>query len=225
MTKFIFYGEGRELRSKYNELCIMDINNGPVVFYNHPPGYKNKQSLGTYLNLESRFTALPAELSAPFKDAILPRFQFSPDGLVILRGIYSDRIEAAVVAYADLGLSSGAFSHWPQDAFAGFTEGANVNFSKVYHDDNEYDVSVTAGNVDLASFKLRLGEDLKRGLVVGNHVLIAVDGDVSIYDFSGAKAGDDFCCVDRIRLMPGNPSWLLSEGEQVRAWKLDELGL
>jgi len=225
MSRFVFYGENKSGASTLQELCVTDLNEGAVEFYDHPEGYKNKRALGRHLIVNSRFSVLPPELAKPFKSADLPRFQFNSQGLLLVREEYGDRIEAAAFSYEELGLAGYSFSDWPADSFAGFSSGLLVNYEKIYNDDDEYNVSVTNGSEQLASFNLRQTEAWGQGLVVRNHVLIPMDDEVAIYDFSGRQTGDGFCCAERIRLLPGHPDWILAESDELRLWKVSELGL
>lgn len=225
MSRFVFYGENESGRSTLQELCVTDISQGAVEFYDHPEGYKNKRALGKHLLVNSRFQALPEELAEPFKSAGLPRFQFNSQGLLIVREEYRDRLEAAAFSYEELGLADYSFSDWPADSFAGFSSSLLVNYKKIYHDDNEYKVSVMNGSEEVASFDLRQTGAWGRALVVRNHILIPMDDEVAIYDFFGRKIGNGFCCAERIRLLPGHPDWILAEGDELRMWKVSEIGL
>ncbi|MFV0456745.1 MAG: hypothetical protein ACK5NQ_17480 [Pseudomonas sp.] len=104
MNKFVFYNEEQSGRSVLTKLCVMDRENGAQVFYDHPEGYKNKRALGISLTINSRFSPLPRELAALFRSAELPRFQFNPQALVIVRHENQDRLEAAMIPYEELGL-------------------------------------------------------------------------------------------------------------------------
>lgn len=225
MNKFVFYNEEQSGRSILIKLCVMDRENGAQVFYDHPEGYKNKRALGISLTINSRFSPLPSELAALFRSAELPRFQFNSQALIIVRHEYQDRLEAAMIPYDELGLVSKDFGNWPTDTFSGFSGGPKVNYSRLYYDDNEYQVSVTNDDIPITTFNIRLDKTPGYGVVFNNHILIPLGQEVAVFDFHGKKLSGDFCCVDRLRLMPGNSNWLLSEGDGIKLWQAEDIGL
>jgi hypothetical protein len=226
-TRFVFYAENWRAASRQEHvLCILDVNGGPVTFSEQRDGYKHEVSLGSRLPLYRRFQPLPTELAKPFEETKLPRFQFNEHGLVIVREATGPRIEAAVLPYEDIGLEQHTFNKWPKDTFSAVYTGPKVSIERVYHDADEYLVTVDAGNENLASFELTMDpETYKEGLVAGNSVLIINDRNVSAYDFNGEPKGDDFCCIKTLDLVPGSPDLLISRGDTFKVWRLSQLGL
>lgn len=229
LTRFVFFNERVEVGRRYKELCVLDIHKGVVPFVEKLTGYKNETVAKPYLEVGSSFQRLPPQLAKPFEGSSLPRVQFNSQGLILVKegDFTGDGIEAAVFSYDELGLASYSFANWPADAFAAVYQEVHVEFERVYLDADEYVVSLHNGSQKLGSFNVTLEKSAspREGVVIGGNVLISMDGSASAYTSRGEKLPVEFCCVENLRLLPGNPNWILSRGDRLKAWRTADLGL
>lgn len=229
LSRFVIYSSGYGRSDFERKLCIVDKKSGVVEFSEAIPGFKNKVSYSKEKDITNSFKDLPAPMATQFSTTSLPRFQFSPTGLIIVDKDKFEpfHIQVAAFSYDDLNLGEFKFSNWPKDTFAKLWPYYDVFFERKYQDAGEYVVtwkregdSAPTGQFEAT---LEVGNAALNGLFLGDKILINVGGNVSAFALNGHKMTGGFCCAKSLKLLPGNQGWIVSDGDPLKLWQIKNL--
>ncbi|WP_225776450.1 hypothetical protein [Pseudomonas sp. Marseille-Q5115] len=224
LSRFVLYSARYNSRAFEKKICILDKKSGLIEFSEKLAGYKDKTIYSKEKNITGLFKDLPVEMAQPFEAVSLPRIQFLNNALLIVdRDQFTpNHIQAAVLNYSELNLEGFSFSRWPKDDFVPMDSNYDVLFEKMYQDADDYVVSWKQfGSKEPAGkFEQTLkGADSLSGLFLGDKVLISNSGKVTAYALDGHTLAGKFCCGARLALLPGNPKWIVSNGDPLRLWQ------